>query len=240
MFEKKERFDYKYEVTRSKRKTISIIIEPTGLVRILVPNRYADKHIKLLLQEKHNWIVEKLKYFQEKKIQTPDFTEGTKLDFLGFQYEIQYSQVVKKNEERIIIENSKCIIFARTFDTENLKEMIENWYRKEATEILKNRMSQIQQKVGKEPSKVSVKTQKKRWGSCTSKGHILLNWRLILAPVEVVDYVILHELCHLHHMDHSPKFWGKVMEFDPHYQNKRKWLKQNGHIIRWPYDEIVI
>lgn len=239
MFEKKAIFDFKYEVTRSKRKTVSIIIEPSGLVRVLAPNRYADKQIRHLLQEKHNWIMDKLKYFEDNQIKPPDFSEGTKLDFLGFEYDIHHSQVFKKNEERIKIENSKCIIFARTFETENLKEMIETWYRKEANVIIQNRLFQLQNIVGKVPSKVSVKTQKKRWGSCTSKGHILLNWRLILAPVEVIDYVILHELCHLYHMDHSQKFWGKVMDFDPHYQIKRKWLKQNGHIIRWPYDEAL-
>jgi len=231
-------FNFEYSVTRRKRKTVSLIVEPTGVVRILAPLRFSDKNITALLQEKQSWVLEKLRIVKSSTIVPPDFLEGTELDYQGKMYAIKYEPVIRKSDECIAILHDQILIFSRSFEKEVVKKSIESWYKKEATLKIQESVLAMQKRMDKLPTKISVKTQKKRWGSCTSKGHILLNWRLILAPQEVLDYVILHELCHLYFMDHSPKFWAKVSEFDPKYKEKRDWLKRNGHIIRWPYDSM--
>ncbi|MEM3513203.1 MAG: M48 family metallopeptidase, partial [Thermoplasmata archaeon] len=84
---------------------------------------------------------------------------------------------------------------------------------------------------GFKPKKIKITSGKTRFGSCTSKGYINLSWRLVLAPPEIIDYVIVHELAHLKEPNHSKKFWAVVEKFIPDYKTKRKWLKENGHLL---------
>ncbi|MDE7445586.1 MAG: M48 family metallopeptidase [Lachnospiraceae bacterium] len=111
------------------------------------------------------------------------------------------------------------------------QQQIEKWYRKEAAEILTQKVQEYAEILNVNFKDIRIKDQKSRWGSCSSKGNLNFNWRIIMAPEPVCDYVIIHELCHLIHMDHSPDFWKKVEEICPEYRQYKKWLKNNIELL---------
>ncbi len=236
MKELNKSFEYNYTITRSKRKTVSLIIERGGVIRILAPLKYPEQNINQFLIDKKNWISKKMNALAADRKIAPTFIEGTNIEFMGGMLRIAH-HVVQKKSDAFICQVDDVIHYNRSdFSYESMLEDTERWYRHQALMIFQERVTYYSDLLNRKPTKISIKTQRKRWGTCTSKGHILLNWRLILAPLEVIDYVILHELCHLYHMDHSKRFWDLVSSIDPNYTDKRLWLKQNGSIILWPYE----
>lgn len=108
------------------------------------------------------------------------------------------------------------------------EKRLEALYRKAAREYFPKRVSHYAHILGVTYGKISIRDQKTRWGSCSSEGNLSFNWRLILAPPDVLDYVVVHELCHRKEMNHSPRFWSLVESLMPDYKKQRKWLKENG------------
>ena len=98
----------------------------------------------------------------------------------------------------------------------------------EAKRVIPARVAHFAPIVGVSYGRVTIRCQKTRWGSCSSRGELTFNWRLIMAPPEMIDYVVVHELCHLNHMDHSPAYWKSVGNILPDYKVRREWLKENG------------
>lgn len=113
-------------------------------------------------------------------------------------------------------------------DYEYRKEQLEKWYRKEAAAVFGEKAEEFAQALSVSFQDIRIKDQKSRWGSCSSKRNMNFNWRLLMAPEPVCDYVIIHELCHLIHMNHSPDFWNLVESVCPDYRQYKKWLKENG------------
>ena len=111
-----------------------------------------------------------------------------------------------------------------------LKSKIIDWYKEKALDILADRVSIYKEKIAI-PKKISIKTLTARWGSCNSKGELVFNWKLILAPLPVIDYVVIHELSHLKELNHSKHFWMIVAQIMPDYKKHIKWLKNNGHTL---------
>ncbi len=115
--------------------------------------------------------------------------------------------------------------------TEAQRKELQKKYRKAAASYFPERVRYYQQFTGGSYSRISIRDQKTRWGSCSSKGTLSFNWRLMLAPKEVLDYVVVHELCHLTHMDHSKAFWAQVAAVMPDYAIHRRWLKEQGDTL---------
>lgn len=113
-------------------------------------------------------------------------------------------------------------------DYEYRKEQLEKWYRKEAAVVFQEKAEEFAGRLSVSFQDIRIKDQKSRWGSCSSKRNMNFNWRLLMAPEPVCDYVIIHELCHLIHMNHSADFWNLVESVCPDYRQYRKWLKENG------------
>ncbi len=103
--------------------------------------------------------------------------------------------------------------------------------RAKAREIISSSVSYWSSRMGVRYGRIAIREQKTRWGSCSEKGNLNFNWRLVLAPPEIRDYVVIHELSHLAHLNHSREFWNKVAEFCPEYKTRRRWLKENGHTL---------
>ena len=111
------------------------------------------------------------------------------------------------------------------------REQMEKWYRKEAFEVLTQKAHDYAEILNVSFNNIRIKDQKSRWGSCSSKGNLNFNWRILMAPEPVCDYVVIHELCHLIHMDHSPDFLKKVEEICPEYKQYKKWLRDYAELL---------
>ncbi len=120
-----------------------------------------------------------------------------------------------------------------TADETTIRAALEAWYRRQARTIITERLVYWNTQYGFTYQRVAIKEQKTRWGSCSRKGNLNFNWRLLLAPLSILDYVVIHELCHLKEQNHAPRFWALVAQSCPDYRERRRWLRIHGHELRF-------
>lgn len=213
-----------------KRKTMQIQIELNGSVKVKAPKGMKDENVLKSVKTKGKWIVQKLAeiskndYRREEK----EFVSGELFMYLGREYplEIIIDDSTKKPEIKIV--NDELYITNKSKDIDALKIATEQWYRSKTSEIILERVEYYQKYFNVKPNNIKVKEQKKRWASCSSKRNLNFNWRCSMAPEWVIDYVVVHEMCHLIHMNHSSDFWQLVENIIPDYKRGREWLRSNG------------
>lgn len=213
-----------------KRKSLSIRIDPTGNILVIAPKGLSQGRIEELLKSKSKWILNKLDEIEEigYKDVPKEFVDGELFMYLGENYPLEIEVFDGVENPEIVIFQGKIHIKTPRNDTELLKNAMERWYREMCFIMINQRVDYYKEIIGKEPNNIRVKEQKKRWGSCTSRGDILLNWRCIMAPLEIIDYIVVHEMCHLVYMNHSKVFWALVESILPDYKKRRDWLKRYG------------
>ncbi len=223
--------ELEYTLKRSSRRTISIRIKNTGQIIVGCPLKTPFTYIEKLLSEKERWIVQKL---EEIRVKSPaviekSFESGDLFYYLGKSYRLKIVEKSITKKADLHFEDELMVLeISRADDKDKIKSSLKSWYISKAAELLVERIRIYSSVVGVSPKKVTVKEQKTRWGSCSSKGNINLNWKLVMSPLSVVDYVVIHELCHMKEMNHSGRFWELVEAVMPEYKVYRKWLKENG------------
>ena len=224
-------FPFQIEVLRTDRKkTVSIYFED-NLVKVSVPRFLSENLIRDLITKRTSWIESKLKEKSEKYISKPnEYESGEIFSYLGRNYRLK---VVTGDRASIKMKNGYLV--ATTLDTvaekNQIKPLLEDWYQSHAEIILKEKTKRLARIVGVTPKSVSVRDYKSRWGSCSNRGEINFNWKIILAPHQVVDYVVVHELCHLLEHNHSSRYWKHVEQHVPDWRERRDWLKTHTLII---------
>lgn len=227
-----------YTLFKTKRKTIGIIIDRNGEVRVHAPYRASEKQICEVIKKRAGWIVKKV---NEVRIRNSNFAgrqfvSGEKFLYRGKEYTLE---TVERNSAKpdVLIQGDYMIVYIpggllAEYRKQAIKEALIKWYRQRFAEIIKEKFEKYSLQIKAAPHKVAIKDQKTRWGSCSKKGNINLNWRLIMAPDDIIDYVVVHELCHLKVMNHSKDFWNLVKSVLPNCRESRKWLKENGIRLR--------
>lgn len=227
--------ELKYKLTRSNRKTIGITIEKDGFIKVTSPYSVSINYINQLLIEKSSWIQKKIYEIESRKSneKVPKlYQDGEVFLYLGTEYKLKINRNYTLKKPYVKLEARSILIDAPSSSTsEEVKKAIRLWYIQQFKQISSERIKLYSKSIDVFPKKVVIKEQKTRWGSCSSRGNINLNWKLIMSPIEILDYVIIHELCHLIEMNHSRKFWNAVVNFCPQYKNCRAWLKQNGNML---------
>lgn len=212
-------------IIRANRKNLEIkVCEDEGVI-VRAPHKTPDHYIEQVLNKKRLWIKEKQgKVRQQKALHRPkEYVEGEGFLYLGRSYKLR---LVPSQEEPLKFFRNAFYLEAPKA-REGLTHFTE-WYKRKALKKLTERCVFHGKRLGLEFAKVSVTNAEKRWGSCNPKARSLnFNWRLIMAPVEVIDYIVIHELCHLEHPNHSPEFWRKVESISPHYKSSEEWLDKN-------------
>lgn len=212
---------------------MAISVDRQARVRVFAPTLMSEKRIIDFIHQKSHWITKKVKEFEARFPLLPKhhYRDGEEFLFLGKPYLLRY---VPSDKKRIKIEIDHCleafvpVNMPWEKSEHSLKRAILSWYRQQAERIVGERLPLWVQKLGLSPQKVRVRTQKRIWGSCYFKTRTInINWKIVMAPLEVVDYIILHELCHLHAPNHSKRFWSKVRSIFPHFKDCEKWLKDN-------------
>jgi len=220
-------FELKYS---NRKKTLAIQIEPSNKILAVSPIGLSEEFIKNTVKSKGNWIIKKLMELKEVGYNSfyREFVNGETFMYMGRNYSLELIIDNSIKKPKVNLNESKFYINAPTKDQNILKKAMEFWYRKEAKEIIGKKVLFYAPKLEVEPNQIKIKEQKKRWGSCSPKGNINFNWRTIMAPSNVIDYIIVHELSHLIYQNHSKKFWDKVESILPDYKERKKWLKKYG------------
>jgi hypothetical protein len=218
-----------FDVEYRNRRTMAIQIMPPDKILVVSPVGVPEDIIRRRVKSKGSWIVKKLIQLRDLKLKIPDkiFADGELFLFLGKNYPIE----ILKNERKrpkVIFADERFYLEIHELDHIKMRKAMEKWYRKRADRIINDRVEAYAHKIGKEPVSIKVKEQKKRWGSCTAKGALYFNWRCIMAPPGIIDYIVVHEMSHLEIPNHSKRFWQKIESVLPDYKKRRKWLKDNG------------
>ena len=227
-----------YRIIISNRKTISLIIDPEKGLLVRAPERVTYRQIEQIVREKSNWIIRKQEEIKRIRSEVEkEFVAGEKLPFQGEIYEIEVMESGEIKSVTVSLEDGIFLIkVPHDLKGDNRKEEIKRrlveWYKKEARSKYEERVEHYRKKLGVSYNKIFIRDQKTRWGSCSSKGNLNFNWRLIMAPLSIMDYIVVHELVHLIHPNHSRDFWKLVESVIPDYKEKKQWLRVNGYRLK--------
>lgn len=221
-----------YKLIKSKRKTIAISFDRDGNLIVKAPSWVSERKIDAFVAGKKDWIesttIRLLRERKEKEDSRIKLENGDRIPFLGRQLVLTVIREERKYG-RIKCVNERIIMWVPyDADYEYKRELLEKWYRKQAAEVFQKKTCEYASVLHVSFDAVFIKDQKSRWGSCSGRGNLNFNFRLVMAPEEICDYVIIHEMCHLIHMNHSEDFWMLVESVCPKYKEYKRWLKVNG------------
>ena len=222
--------DTAYTIKRSpNRKKLTITVERDRSVVVHAPESTPEETIRQVVKSKRQWIYEKTKHAQkyDKKSHPPgkELVNGESALYLGREYQIE---IISTDSTEIRFEQ-RFLIPASLVDER--RGILRNWYINRAKERILPKVKSLAVTLGVEFANAKIVDNRFRWGSCTPKDNVNLNWRLIKAPMFVVDYVIVHELAHLIEANHTPRFWNVVRTHAPTMEKARSWLKDHGQIL---------
>lgn len=232
-----------YAIVRSNRKTIGISLSLSYGVKVSAPLRISDKHIAEVVNGKAAWILEKLSYLENVKAEVPQmkFNDGEKFSVLGKEYALKTnisptveiaSVAVSDNFLVVSLPQNICESIPNSL-TDIIRNHIINWYKNIAKEVVSERINFFAKNMEVLPTNLIIKDLKSIWGSCTAKNTININWKIIMAPLDIVDYLIVHELTHIKVKNHSKHFWKMAGSILPNYKECSAWLKVNGHKLNF-------
>lgn len=212
-----------YKLERRSRRTVGIKIDQTGLI-VHAPNRISQSQLEQMLMSKIAWIQSKLKAQQENALPAFEWKDGASLLFLGNPVKLS---IAPDTASRALEYTPGLLRLAlpNPENTAQIAKKVVQWYRKQALTDFSRRLEILSAKLGVPTPTLFLSNARSRWGSCNSKQEIRLNWRLLQAPPNIINYVVAHELAHLKEMNHSAKFWTMVEKIYPDYKTAEKELK---------------
>jgi len=214
-----------HKIIKSKRRTLSLSINENAELIVRAPNQISNKRIEEFIIEKSKWI-NKNKNLMQSRINEMNDSDSDYL-FLGNIYPL-----IKVNENPNKIDFNGTEFITSIENQDKIKASLKSWYKIKFKEIAIPRLNYFSDKYNLKINQVRFKNQKTLWGSCSSKNNINLNYLLVMAPMLVIDYVIIHELVHTVHKNHSENFWNAVEAIMPDYKKAKKWLNKNGYKLR--------
>lgn len=211
------------KIVRSHRKTIALLIERDGSLTVRAPLRASRAEIERLVAEKAAWIAEKQALALSRQPATHRYAPGERFWFLGVAYPLEMAPgaapALGFDGQRFQLARAALPRAAQVF---------EQWYRAQARAVIGARAAALAARFGYTYTSLRINAARSRWGSCGPKGSLNFTWRLVQAPPEVIDYVIVHELAHLVVRSHAPAFWARVRQHLPDYEQPRRWLRDFG------------
>ncbi len=229
---------FNFKIRRNSRVKNTRIVVKHNIVEVVAPPDIPEHRLNRFVHDKREWISRHLERFErshsEDNLAPERYEQGAKIPFLGAFYILNLKT---HNKAGIKIEfDREFTIWAPVLNQEKLTQnliryQLGNWMREYAIDLAQQLVTKHSALFQLQPRSIRIKEQKSRWGSCGIHNDINLNWVLILGPVEVFEYVVVHELCHIKHRNHSADFWSLVAAHCPDYKQQRKWLKDNGNTL---------
>jgi predicted metal-dependent hydrolase len=216
--------DLEYTIRRSPRaRRVRVRVDPYEGVEVVIPQRATHREAQAAIRELRPWIDKRLQEASNarRRLASPPGT----VPFLGAQLRLHY------DEGRTRAHRKQDTLHLPATEPQHA---LERWYRTQAKAEIAPRLDKATTALGRPHTALAIRNQRTRWGSCSSTGAMSFNWRLMLAPEPVLDYVVWHEACHLVVMDHSKRFWALVERHVPGYREPRRWLRHNGAALVLP------
>lgn len=229
------------DVIYRNRKSVTIKVMPKDKIQIIAPNKVSKEVIEKILNKNTNWILSKLNGFKDfdDSFMKRNYVDDEVYYYMG---KPRYLKIIKdknidnqnnRNYNYIELRGANIEIRTNNWDKDYLKESLKKWYKIQSEEVLMDRIDFLRKRSEDfrkiEPEIVKVKEQKKIWGSCNTKKTIYINSKISMLPVEAIDYIIVHEFCHILHMNHSKEFYKAIEKIIRNYNEIVVWLKENNY-----------
>lgn len=222
--------EFTYAVERSQRKTADIIIERDGSVVVRAPDWADDHEVDKIVTSRHFWIYQALAEWRDLNATRilREYKNGEGFLYLGRAYRLL---LVSDQEEPLLLKNGRFQLrrdLVESGEIASAKAAFQAYYIQKGSERIGERVAYYAPKAGVTPVSIDVRELGHRWASCSAKGRLAFHWKCMMAPQTIIDYIVVHELCHLHHRDHNQAFWNEVDKVMPGYRERKEWLRKHG------------
>ena len=215
------------QIVRTRRKTFALIVQRDGSLVVRAPLRASDQQIRELVRKKEKWIIAKQEAARRTyaALRPREFVDGEGFLYLGKSYKLA---IVEGNRPTLFLSDQ---FYLARFALPHAEAVFKAWYKQQASRIISERAAWYAAQNGFVYKRVNITGARTRWGSCGARGTLNFTWRLILAPLRVIDYVVIHELAHLKQKNHSKAYWSEVRRLMPDYKVQISWLNANGQTL---------
>lgn len=222
--------DIAYEILRSQRSTADIVIERDGRILVRAPESIPDERIENMVEAKRYWIYKNLAEWRDLNAAQVlrEYRNGEGFLYLGRSYRLL---LAADQEEPLSLKNGRFCLRRDLVDIGSIqaaKTAFRDYYIERGYDRISQRVAYYSPKIGVNPRDINIKELGNRWASCSPNGKLAFHWKCMMAPQTIIDYIVVHELCHLHHLDHTDAFWNEVDKVMPTYRERKEWLRVNG------------
>lgn len=219
-----------YQVIRTRRSTADIVIERDGRVVVRAPESVCDAEIASIVEAKHYWIYRSLAEWRDLNATRVlrEFRNGEGFLYLGRAYRLL---LVSRQGQPLLLKDGRFMLHRELVeggDADAAKAVFRDYYVERGLERIAKRVAYFAPKVGVTAASVDVRELGNQWASCSVRGRLAFHWKCMMAPLTVIDYIVVHELCHFHHRDHTIAFWNEVDKVLPEYRERKSWLRVSG------------
>ncbi len=212
------------------RKTTDIVIERNGIITVHPPKGYSPEQIDAVVESKRMWIYRNLAEWRDLNATAVvrEWVNGETFLYLGRSYRLS---LVAGQDVALKLKDGRFCLQRTLIDqggTTAAQKAFEEFYTAKGEKRIRERVAYFSPKVGVQPSGTAVKELGFRWASCTKKNSLIFHWKCMMAPPKIIDYMVVHELCHIHQRNHSDAFWNEVDKILPDYRERKRWLKKQG------------
>ncbi len=220
-----------YRIRQSARARHARIVVDGAGVEVVVPRGFALRQVEPFVEEKRPWIERTLRRLRESQTELPParLEDGGEVPYLGERLALRLSH---GSRARVTARTRGLDVTLREPGEAALRAALEHWYRRRARVEVASRLDAAVARAGAGYTALQIRSQSTRWASCSSTGTMSFNWRLLLAPAEILDYVVEHEVAHLAVHDHSKRFWSLLAERCPEWRERERWLRRHGHALQ--------
>ncbi len=213
-------------IKHTRRRSIGFFLTGDNRLEVRVPLKMSEESARATVERNRKWLLQKVGAILQARLPVRNFQDGDILFYLREPYKLKF---VHGLNDYIVLTDQICI---NSHLQNQAEKLLTAWYRYQAGKVLVQRTLMWNARLLLKHRPVKISNASSRWGSCSNMGNINLNWRLVMAPLEIIDYVVVHELLHLEELNHSKAFWARVKEVLPDYQQRRQWLKENSHRLK--------
>src|SRR3954470_8603230 len=222
-----------YPIRRSDRARRARINVSADGVEVVVPRRMALRQVVPFVEEKRPWIERTLRRIRAaEEAAAGRLAGGGAVPYLGRSLELRVRVEPGRVRSHVALRGDSLHVAVGEPGADAVRDALEAWYRRRARIEVAPRLDAACARAGTAYFRLSIRAQRTRWASCSSTGAMSFNWRLLLAPPEILDYVVEHEVAHLEVLDHSPRFWRLLGSRSPAYREHERWLRRNGPALR--------
>lgn len=220
----------RFEIKYKNRSSFAISVDGYGNIEVIAPRKTPDERVIQVVESNWELIQQKVKEMKDRQQGQKDKTydPDERFLYLGNSYPIEIIHDQSVTKDYVVFEDGKLHIYVKQVDAEKIKQSLRRFYYQQCKALIETSIANYQSYFKTKPRSIRISDSQKTWGTCDSKHQLTFNWRLAMAPRDVIDYVVIHEMCHMVHLNHDRSFWRLVGKIMPDYKEKENWLAMSN------------